>query len=438
MKILVINGSPKGKNSITFQTALFLKQKYTEHQYSVLHVGARYRSYENDFEAARKRLSQADLIIFAYPVYTFLVPAQLHRFVELMKADIAKGNLDLSGKFCTQISTSKHFYDVTAHRFIEDNCLDMGMRVLRGLSADMDDLTTKKGRGEASQFFEHILWQAQEKSNLSIHEASVQKALEKVVVVADIAENDYKLRAMVDKFVAITGNKAKVVDIHEFPFRGGCISCFNCSTSGECIYTDGFQELLRNEIQGGTAIVLAFTVKDHSMGSVFKTYDDRQFCNGHRTVTMGMPFGYIISGDLAGEENLRTVIEARAQVGGNYLAGIATDERNTAESIADMAKELAWCIEHKYTQPANFYGVGGMKIFRDLIWQMQGMMKADYKFYKENGQLDFPQKKPGRVIAMYAVGAMMGNPKLKKKMGNKMSDGMLMPYRKAVQEGLKE
>lgn len=28
------------------------------------------------------------------------------------------------------------------------------------------------------------------------------------------------------------------------------------------------------------------------------------------------------------------------------------------------------------TQPQNFYGVGGMKNFRDLIYQMQGMMKA--------------------------------------------------------------
>lgn len=153
------------------------------------------------------------------------------------------------------------------------------------------------------------------------------------------------------------------------------------------------------------------------MGSVFKTYDDRQFCNGHRTVTMGTPFGYLINGDLSKEENLRTVIEARAQVGGNYLAGVATNEADANVAIEDMTKELVWSIRNKYTQPANFYGVGGMKIFRDLIWQMQGMMKADYKFYKENGQLDFPQKQPGRMIFMYHAGAVMGNEKFRKKMG---------------------
>lgn len=70
MNILVINGSPKGKNSITLHTCLFL------------------------------------------------VPSQLHRFLELLKAS----DIDLSGKAATQVTTSKHFYDVTAHRFIEDNC----------------------------------------------------------------------------------------------------------------------------------------------------------------------------------------------------------------------------------------------------------------------------------------------------------------------------
>ena len=73
--------------------------------------------------------------MFCYPVYTFLIPSQLHRFVELMK----DSGLDLSGKAATQVTTSKHFYDVTAHRFIEDNCADLGLPFLDGLSADMDE-----------------------------------------------------------------------------------------------------------------------------------------------------------------------------------------------------------------------------------------------------------------------------------------------------------
>ena len=169
------------------------------------------------------------------------------------------------------------------------------------------------------------------------------------------------------------------------------------------------------------------------MGPLFKMYDDRNFCNGHRTVTVGMPVGYLVCGDLSKEENLRTIMEARAQVGSNFLAGIATDEFDPNNTVLQLAKTLEYALEHKYVPPQNFYGIGGMKIFRDLIWLMQGMMRADHKFYKSHGQYDFPQKKWPMMLKMYMVGTLLANEKLKSKMGNMMNDGMLMPYNKLLE-----
>lgn len=427
MKILIINGSPKGKYSITLQTCSYIKNHNPEHDYACLNAGLSINLFEKDFSHAAKVINAADLIIFAYPVYTFLAPSQLHRFIDLMKKNCDNGVIDLKNKYVTQISTSKHFYDITAHKYIEENCVDMGMKVIKGLSADMDDLTKEQGRKDALSFFNHVMFKmgaADKKDTTS------ENPLKDVVVVADIAPEDKALKEMVDEFLLYTDKEAKLINIHDFPFKGGCLSCFNCSSDGTCIYTDGFQEMLRNEIHSGSAIVLAFSISNHSMGSIFKTYDDRQFCNGHRTVTMGKPFAYIINGKLSQENNLKTVIEARAAVGGNYLAGIATNEIDMKSSIIEMAKDLRWCIENEYTQPADFYGVGGMKIFRDLIFEMQGLMRADYKFFKDHGQMDFPQKHPGKIALMYLVGEMMNNDKLKSKMGGKMKDGMLAPYRK--------
>lgn len=101
---------------------------------------------------------------------------------------------------------------------------------------------------------------------------------------------------MIDCFCRIVPYKTRIVNIREYPFIGGCLGCFHCAVSGKCVYRDGFDDLLRNTIQTAQAIVYAFTISDHSMGSAFKLYDDRQFCNGHRTVVMGMPVGYLISG----------------------------------------------------------------------------------------------------------------------------------------------
>ncbi len=79
-------------------------------------------------------------------------------------------------------------------------------------------------------------------------------------------------------------------------------------------------------------------------------------------------------------------------MGGNTLCGVATDEGDTAQDIRAVAENLAFVMEKKVTRPANFYGVGGIKIFQDLIYVMQGLMKADHRFYKQHGIYDFPQK----------------------------------------------
>ena len=452
MKILVINGSPKGNYSVTLQTVKYLKILHPEHDFKVLHVGQKIRTYERDFSVPAAALQAADLLLFSYPVYTFIAPYQLHRFIELMKLN----HVDVRGKYATQLSTSKHFYDVTAHRYIEDNCKDLGLKYIRGLSADMDDLTCEKGQKEAEDFFDFVCWNVEHDAYEPLPSGCVEVAapsckpvnvpetadgdMDKpgdVVIVTDCREEDTQLAAMIARFRKVLPRKTRIANIAEYPIKGGCLGCFNCAVDGTCIYKDGFDTYLREEIQTGEAIVYAFTIRDHSMGSRFKLYDDRQFCNGHRTVTMGMPMGYLVAGDYSKESNLQMIIEGRAQVGGNFLAGVATDEFDPDGEIDRMATSLNYALEHRYAPPQNFYGVGGMKIFRDLIWTMQGMMKADHKFYKAHGQYDFPQKNSGRMLAMYLVGAMMSSPKLKGKMAGKINEGMIMPYNKAIEKAKK-
>ena len=443
MHILILNGSPKGQYSVTLQTINYLERLHPQHTFEVLHVGQRIKALEKDFAPALAAIEKADLILFSYPVYTFIAPYQLHRFVELLKAS----GVSLEGRFASQITTSKHFYDVTAHRYIQDNCQDLGMKFIRGLSADMDDLLTKKGQNEAKEFFQYVCWCVENNhfeplpvaleipKHVSVEvPAKAQECKDgDVVIVTDCEAENTQLQNMIARFQAVLPRKTRVVNIREYPFKGGCLGCFNCAVSGKCIYKDGFDEFLRNEIQKTQAIVYAFSIKDHSMGAAFKQYDDRQFCNGHRTVTMGMPMGYLVSGSYSQEYNLQMIIEGRAQVGGNFLAGVATDEKDPNVEIDQMAATLHYALEQSYVPPQNFYGVGGMKIFRDLIWLMQGMMKADHKFYKAHGQYDFPQKKRGTMIKMYLVGALISNPKIKAKMGNAMNEGMLMPYKKVLE-----
>ena len=238
---------------------------------------------------------------------------------------------------------------------------------------------------------------------------------------------------MIADFRAALPCASRVIDLRDFPFAGGCLGCMNCAVTGKCVYKDGFDDFLRGTVQTADAFVYAFSVSDHYAGARFKCYDDRQFCNGHRAVTQGKPVAYLVRGDYRYEPNLRMVLEARAEVGGNYLAGVATDEGDTTADIAALAANLALALDKGFSRPANFYGVGGNKIFRDLIYVMRGMMKADHKFYKAHGAYDFPQKQRMRALQMQLVGALLAVPAVRKQAKGKMTEAIVAPYRKVVE-----
>ena len=53
---------------------------------------------------------------------------------------------------------------------------------------------------------------------------------------ADFGEGDPQLQLMVDRFRAKFPKKTRVINIQEFPFKGGCLGCFHCAVSGKCVY----------------------------------------------------------------------------------------------------------------------------------------------------------------------------------------------------------
>lgn len=442
MKVLVLNGSPKGDYSVTLQTLLYLEKNFTDYEFQYLNVGQQIKSFEKDFSPAIDKINEADLIIFSYPVYTFIAPSQLHRFIELFKAS----GLNVKGKFTTQITTSKHFYDVTAHKFIQQNCQDLGMKYIKGLSAEMEDLLTESGRKAAKDFFAYVCWCVENdtyetlpnevKTPAHVPVSTLISGQDNktgdVVIVTDCAKDDRQLSNMIERFRAVLKYNSRIVNISEYKFQGGCLGCLNCGADGKCVYKDGFDDYLRNNIQNADAIIYAFTIKDHSMGFAFKMYDDRQFCNGHRPVTMGKPTGYLISGNYLLEPNLQLIIEGRSEINNNFLAGVACDEIDPDAEIDRLARRIEYAITNKYVQPRNFLGVGGLKIFRDFIWIMRGMMKEDHRFYKKHGLYDFPQKQKGYALFIRMVGTVRYSPRLKQKMGSKINDGMISRYKKVL------
>ena len=181
------------------------------------------------------------------------------------------------------------------------------------------------------------------------------------MIVADFSHSPSGcLQLMCERLMNRLPGETEIINIQEFPFAGGCLGCFNCAANGQCVYKDGFDTYLREHIQSADGLVYAYTIKDHSMSYRFKLFDDRQFCNGHRTVTMGKPVAYLVDCALEVEPNLRMLMESRAQVGGNTLAGIASNQHDPDGEIDKLAETLGYVIEEHYQPPKSFFGVGGM------------------------------------------------------------------------------
>ena len=211
-------------------------------------------------------INKADLL-FSPTLYIFIASAQLQRFIELLK----QSGVSLEGKYAAQITTSKRFYDVTAHSYIEENCHDLKLKYIAGLSADMDDLLSVNGQKDAREFFEYVLWCAENDYYVKSPSVSCsytpapgtvpddpsEPKTGDVVIVTDCEEND-PAQNKIARFRAVLPRKTRVVNIREYPFKGGCLGCFNCGV-GQVVYKDGTTTLRNDSVGRGN--VKTFTIK---------------------------------------------------------------------------------------------------------------------------------------------------------------------------------
>ncbi len=153
-------------------------------------------------------------------------------------------------------------------------------------------------------------------------------------------------------------------------------------------------------------------------------------------VNMGMPVGYLLNGNYSQETNLQLIIEGRSEVGHQFLTGVATNESQndtiTQADIEKLAKTVAYALENNMMLPQNFLGIGGLKIFRDLIYLMRGLMKADHRFYKTKGLYDFPQKRIWTQLKMKFLGTLISLPLVNKKKKLQMNQAIIKPYQKVI------
>jgi multimeric flavodoxin WrbA len=456
MKIVVLNGSPKGPVSVTMQYVDYIARKFPEHEIKIFHVAQRIHVLEKSperFMEIVEEVRSAELILWGFPLYILLVCSQYKRFIELI-ADRGAGEA-FRGRYAAALSTSINYYDNTAHAYIHGICDDLGMKFLSSYSAHMQDLLKPDERTRLELFARELFAGIEEKATpprlyqtvnydpipykASAPQRHVSTNGKRVVILSDAKPDQTNLLNMIQRFKDTLQGNVEVFNLYDLDIKGGCLGCMRCGSNYQCAYTgkDGFIDFYNSTLKKADVLVFAGTIVDRQLSWKWRQFFDRSFFNCHTPSLTGKQFAFLISGPLSQLPEIRLVYEAWVELQQSYLTTFISDEtENTSDlenTLDSLAVRLIRQSEAGYIRPHTFLGVGGMKIFRDDIWAgLRVVFRADHKAYKRMGIYDFPQKKIGKRILTGLAWFITGLPGIRKRFPAMIKPQMVKPFAKIV------
>lgn len=457
MKIVVLNGSPKGDLSVTMQYVAYLAKVYPQHEFNILHISQRLKRLENEraiFDQVIEQVRAADAVLWGFPLYILTVHAHYKRFIELV---FERGAQDaFADKYAASLSTSIHFFDHTAHNYVHAICDDLGMRFVDSFSPDMNDLMKEEGRQQlerfGQQFFDAVenrvptqrrylpLTHREFNYQPELAPNPVSTAGKKVVILHDEKSSESNLAKMVARCRSAFDGDVRIVNIHDIDIKSSCIGCLECGAENHCTFTDkdGYVEFYKSTVMTADVLVYAGRMVDRYLSSRWKMFFDRIFFNTHTPVLVNKQIALVISGPLGQEPNFMEIMRGFFEFQGANLVGVVTDESGDSadlDRLLDrlMARAMAYA-EAGYVRSQTFLGVGGMKIFRDDMYgRLRMVFEADHRAYDKMGLYKtFPQSELSTTLINTFVTPIVDLPPLRKKFDKMIKKQMVMPHQQVV------
>lgn len=457
MKILVLNGSPKGAQSVTMQYVAYLAKIFPQHSFEMEPVAQRIRRLEKDQEEFRRvieKVSEADAILWAFPVYYTLVPSQYKRFIELIAE---RGAAEaFMGRYAAALTTSIHFFDHTAQRYIREVCEDLGMAFVDGYSADMSDLFHQSERKQVRLFAEAFFRAVENRTDVfrlssplsvpdftyraSSPERTLSKGSHRIAVITDSQPGDQNLDQMVTRFCGGFEEEIPVYNLHDLEIKGGCLGCLLCGYDNHCRYegVDAYIDFYRDTVMGADILVLAGRTRDRFLSSRWKCFFDRSFFNTHTPTLQGKQIGLIVSGPFSQLFTLQQSLQGWFEIHPANWVGTVSDECADMElldrQLDALGQQLVMAADHGAQRPVSFLGLGGRKIFRDDIYgRLRGVFQADHRAYRKLGWYDFPGRSLRQRLANAGMAVVHAVKPVREEFQKRIIPGMIAPYQRLLE-----
>ena len=370
-RVLVLAGSPKGNTSVTMAYVEWLRKSFPSGIWKVEQISSRSRLLENNmaaFDSVIAAVGEADLILWAVPLYVFTVPSQYKRFIELVYERDAR--YAFAGKYAAILTTSVHFYDHLSQQYLREVSEDLGMMVAGSISPGMFDLNKTGGVKALGDFGRAVSGVVDRKLVMPRFSVPLPDPLPRMVnrdhtgeeeprrhvpgqlyasrpvfrsagrIAILVDEPDGPVGAMAGRFAdavrvlavpADSGSAGISIDVVGLPsihIAGGCMGCLRCGVTDHCVYEgkDGFIDMYRQRLMTADVIVFAVTLRDRGVSSTFKRFLDRGFFNTHRRSFRGAQMVFLVSGALSLAGTVYEMIHAYAEWQGANLVDIVSDE----------------------------------------------------------------------------------------------------------------
>lgn len=438
---IILNGSPKGNQSVTLQNCRYIAKKFPQYSFKVYHVVQKIKRLEKEPEKIielKELVSNSNGIIWSFPLYVGSVHSDLMRFIEII-FESEKLKEAFSKKYTIALSTSIHFYDHIVHKYIHEICDDLMMNYVGYYSAEMRDLNNpesekKKNREKVEKtnlqtrknlehLFKRLLYAIDAKLPISYRVSKLREKSSFVYIPSpeftfkkiqnpsitiltdhpldDMSNQDVSVQNMVKRVSEYCQNEPKVYNLRELNIKGSCQGCCHCGIENKCIYgdSDDHYQFYETVFKPANIIIFAFPIIHHYFSSYFKRIQDRGFYNTHIPIRKSKQLAYIVSGSLSNNPNLIRLMRGRNEVSRANVVGFVSDESNDSFTIDQLLYNLIDNVveseKNGIINPPSMLGLGGIKIFRDDIYgKLSFPFVGDYKYYKENGLFEFP--KPSR------------------------------------------
>jgi multimeric flavodoxin WrbA len=457
MKIVVLNGSPKGDLSVTLQYVHYLQKIHPTIEFQAYNIAQQIRKIEHDqayFDEIIAQIQQADGVLWAFPLYILIVHAHYKRFIELV---FERGRQPaFAGKYAATLSTSIHFFDHTAHNYMHGICDDLEMRFVESFSADMVDLLEEKGQRQLEQFGQHFIEAIESRRPYQRRYPAIQPRAfayqpgpapapvetngKKVVIVHDGDRPGSNIGRMVARCQENFRGDVTVIDLNEIDIKASCQGCLRCGASYHCAFEgkDGFIDFYRTQVMAADILIYAGTVVDRYLSSRWKAFFDRSFFNTHTPKLIGKQVALVISGPYGQLPTLNEILTGYIEIQMAHLVGIVSDEYGSSSEIdilvdTLMHSALSQAIQGS-SRPMTFLGVGGLKIFRDDIWgRIRMVFPADHDAYKQlKVYRSFPQHDLRQRLMNMVIVPLLSIPKIREEFNRQMLRQMTLPLQNVV------